>query len=62
VISDVSGSTCLVDTPGIGSVFEGNTRVTQEFLPQIDAVLFVFGADPPLSGDELDELRALAAS
>jgi hypothetical protein len=44
---------CLVDTPGIGSVFAGNTAVTREFVPHIDAALVVIGADPPISGDEL---------
>ncbi len=44
---------CLVDTPGIGSVFGGNTEATRAFVPHIDAALIVLGADPPLSGDEL---------
>jgi len=44
---------CLVDTPGLGSVFEGNTAVTQGFVPHIDAALVVLGADPPISADEL---------
>ncbi len=44
---------CLVDTPGIGSVFSGNTRVTRDFVPHVDAALVVLGADPPLSGEEL---------
>jgi GTP-binding protein EngB required for normal cell division len=44
---------CLVDTPGVGSVFEANARTTRAFVPQIDAALVVFGADPPLTGDEL---------
>jgi hypothetical protein len=44
---------CLVDTPGIGSVFEGNTAVTRAFVPHVDAALVVLGADPPISGDEL---------
>lgn len=45
---------CLVDTPGLGSVFEGNTAATRAFVPQIDAAIVVIGADPPLTGDELD--------
>lgn len=44
---------CLVDTPGIGSVFTGNTEATRAFVPHIDAALVVLGADPPISGDEL---------
>jgi GTP-binding protein EngB required for normal cell division len=44
---------CLVDTPGLGSVFAANTEVTRAFAPQIDAALVVLGADPPISADEL---------
>lgn len=44
---------CLVDTPGVGSIFLGNTAATAAFLPRIDACILVIGADPPLSGDEL---------
>jgi ribosome biogenesis GTPase A len=45
---------CLVDTPGLGSVFRMNTEATQKFVPHIDAALIVLGADPPISGEELD--------
>jgi GTP-binding protein EngB required for normal cell division len=51
---------CLVDTPGIGSVSEANTAATRGFVPHIDAALVVLGADPPLSGDELALIEALA--
>jgi hypothetical protein len=44
---------CLVDTPGIGSAFAGNTEATRAFVPHIDAAIVVVGADPPISGDEL---------
>lgn len=44
---------CLVDTPGVGSIFAGNTAATKDFVPHIDAALVVLGADPPISGDEL---------
>ncbi len=44
---------CLVDTPGLGSVFAGNTAATQAFVPHIDAALVVIGADPPIAGEEL---------
>ena len=44
---------CLVDTPGLGSVFAGNTAATQAFVPHIDAALIVVGADPPIAGEEL---------
>lgn len=44
---------CFVDTPGLGSVFAGNTAATQAFIPHIDAALVVVGADPPIAGEEL---------
>lgn len=51
---------CLVDTPGLGSVFSGNTATTQAFIPHIDAVLVVTGSDPPLAGEELALVEAVA--
>jgi hypothetical protein len=44
---------CFVDTPGLGSVFAGNTAATQAFIPHIDAAIVVVGADPPIAGEEL---------
>ena len=51
---------CLVDTPGIGSVFQGNTSATRAFVPHIDAAIAVIGADPPLSGEELTLIEEVA--
>jgi GTP-binding protein EngB required for normal cell division len=51
---------CLVDTPGLGSVFAGNTAATQAFIPHFDAAIFVIGTDPPLSGDELQLVEAIS--
>ena len=53
---------CLVDTPGIGSVFAGNTETTRDFIPQIDAAILVVGADPPISGEELALIEAVAVN
>jgi len=50
---------CLVDTPGLGSVFTGNTAATESFIPHIDAALVVIGADPPLAGEELALVEAV---
>ncbi len=53
---------CLVDTPGLGSVFKGNTAVTLDFVPHIDAAIVVVGVDPPITGDEIalmTEIRRL---
>jgi hypothetical protein len=51
---------CLVDTPGLGSVFAGNTATTHAFIPHIDAALAVTGSDPPLAGEELALVESVA--
>jgi hypothetical protein len=51
---------CLVDTPGLGSVFTGNAAATEAFIPHIDAALVVVGADPPLAGEELALVEVVA--
>jgi GTPase Era involved in 16S rRNA processing len=58
----LAGGMCLVDTPGIGSVFSGNTETTKEFIPQIDAAILVVGSDPPISGEELSLIETVAAN
>lgn len=51
---------CLVDTPGLGSVFAGNTATTHAFIPHVDAALVVTGSDPPLAGEELALVESVA--
>jgi GTP-binding protein EngB required for normal cell division len=51
---------CLVDTPGLGSVFTSGTAATHEFVPHVDAALLVLGADPPISEDELALAETIA--
>jgi hypothetical protein len=55
----LSSGMCFVDTPGLGSVFTGNTAATQAFIPHIDAALVVVGADPPIAGEELVLVEAV---
>ncbi len=55
----LSSGLCIVDTPGLGSVFTGNTAATRAFIPHIDAALLVVGADPPLAGEELSLVEAV---
>lgn len=57
----LAGGMCLVDTPGLGSPSVENTAATHEFLPHIDAGVAVLGADPPITGAELDVLAELSA-
>ncbi|HEY4960975.1 MAG TPA: dynamin family protein, partial [Terriglobales bacterium] len=58
----LAGGMCLVDTPGIGSVFSGNTETTKDFIPQVDAAILAVGADPPISGEELALIEAVAVN
>ena len=51
----------FVDTPGLGSAIEENTRTTQSYLPEADAFLFVTSFDSPLSQDEMQFFRAIAS-
>jgi GTPase SAR1 family protein len=55
----MSSGMCFVDTPGLGSVFTGNTATMQAFIPHIDAALVVVGADPPIAGEELALVEAV---
>ena len=55
----LSSGMCFVDTPGLGSVFTGNSVTTQAFIPHIDAALVVVGADPPIAGEELTLVEAV---
>jgi GTP-binding protein EngB required for normal cell division len=42
----------FVDTPGLGSAIEENTRTTESYLPEADAFLLVTSFDGPLSEEE----------
>ena len=52
----------FVDTPGLGSAIEENTRTTKSYLPEADAYLLVTSFDSPLSGEEMRFLREVSAS
>jgi GTP-binding protein EngB required for normal cell division len=51
----------LVDTPGVGSVHEHNTRSTDAYLPSLDAAVLVTSADPPISAAERAFLERVLA-
>src|SRR4030043_340234 len=46
----------LIDTPGVGSIYQHNTDVAYQYLPKSDATLFLLSVDQPLSKAELDFL------
>lgn len=53
---------CFVDSPGLGSAIIQNTRTTEAFLPEADALVMVSGFDGPLSDEEVRVLRLLGGS
>jgi GTP-binding protein EngB required for normal cell division len=52
----------IVDTPGTGSTFTENTKVTHEFIDHADAGIFILSADPPIGEAEVDFLRMIKRS
>ena len=46
----------LVDTPGVGSVYNHNTETSEAFLGHLDASVFVLGVDPVLTQTEIEWL------
>lgn len=60
VDSDLLKNVALVDTPGTNSIVAEHQRVTEDFIPRSDLVLFVTSYDRPLTGSEqqfLDYIR-----
>ncbi len=53
----LSSGIILIDTPGVGSLYENNTDVTYGFLPHVDAGIFLLTVDPPLSKEEIAFLK-----
>lgn len=51
----------VVDTPGIGSVYQHNTEAAYAYLPRADAALFIFTTEAPLSRAELDYLNSICS-
>jgi GTPase SAR1 family protein len=47
----------LIDTPGVGSVYQHNTDVAYQYLPKSDAALFLLSVDQPVGQAELDFLK-----
>ncbi len=47
----------LIDTPGVGSIYQHNTDIAYRYLPKSDAALFLFSVDQPISKSEIDFLH-----
>jgi len=46
----------LIDTPGVGSVYQHNTDVAYMYLPKSDAAVFILSVDQPVSQSEIEFL------
>jgi GTP-binding protein EngB required for normal cell division len=53
----LKGGVRIIDTPGVGSVYRHNTDVAYNYLPCVDAGVFIVSADPPLSESEHQFLK-----
>ncbi|MGV8075143.1 MAG: dynamin family protein [Syntrophobacteraceae bacterium] len=53
----LKGGVRIIDTPGVGSVYRHNTDVAYDYLPYVDAGIFIISADPPLSESEHQFLK-----
>lgn len=49
----------LVDTPGVGSVHESNSRSAYDFARESDGVIFMLSVDSPVNQIEIDFLRSV---
>ncbi len=47
----------IIDTPGVGSVYQHNTDVAYMYLPKSDAAVFMLSVDQPVSQSEIEFLR-----
>ena len=49
----------LVDTPGVGSVHENNSRSAYDFARESDGVIFLLSVDSPINQIEVDFLKSV---
>ena len=56
------GGVTVTNCPGFGSLSDRNTHTAYEFLPRVDAAIFVTSPDPPLTSAEAEFLKRLSES
>jgi GTP-binding protein EngB required for normal cell division len=49
----------IIDSPGIGSVYDHNTDETLHFIDQADAFILITGGDPPIGNEEIRFLNTV---
>ncbi len=55
----LEGGMVLVDTPGVGSAHENNSRSAYDFARKSDGVIFMLSVDSPVNQIEIDFLRSV---
>lgn len=50
----------LIDTPGVGSIYQNNTDETYNYLPKVDAAIFLLSSDQPISQSEMQFLKDIS--
>ena len=55
----LSEGICLLDTPGTGALYAAHAEITQRFIPQADAVIFVLDSEQPILQEELNFLEQI---
>ena len=55
--ADILREINIVDTPGTNVVLERQQRLTEEYVPRADLVIFVMSADRPFAESEVNFLR-----
>jgi GTP-binding protein EngB required for normal cell division len=53
---------CFVNSPGFGSLSDQNTQTAYDYLPRIDAAIFVTSPEPPLTAVEMEFLKKLIST
>jgi GTP-binding protein EngB required for normal cell division len=52
----------LVNSPGFGSLYDQSTQIAYDYLPRIDAAIFVTSPEPPLTAAEIEFLKELISA
>lgn len=52
----------LLDTPGLGALYAAHAQITQRFVPQADAVIFVLDSEKPIVHSELEFIETILSA
>jgi GTPase SAR1 family protein len=49
----------LLDTPGLGALYAAHAQITQRFVPEADAVIFVLDSEKPIVRSEIEFIETI---